>query len=330
MLSSLLKKAKQEAIGNQGAPGAKTDQFQTGQESKAEIKTPIWSPLYTVSLATSQPLLDRVYYFPGVISQLFSDALWDYVDLKFAGKWVELPHAKRKLLRIGGSVEHDGLRDQEPLDGVFEELASYLLETKLVSLKPNHILLNHYPIGSGIQPHTDGPLYSPHVCILSQGSSSIFEFCKSWEDFKNGKTQRVFVESQSLFFFSGDAYLNQMHSIRDLREDTINVTLEKTKNASGAESISVHWDVLNSGEALGGLGEIEKGIKRLNKIEISEMELEEIAISSLRNQKIEVKKIQKKTETHKEEFILFIPRSTRRSLTIRHVQLAAPSSSKSN
>jgi alkylated DNA repair protein alkB family protein 6 len=40
--------------------------------------------------------------------------------------------------------------------------------------------VNEYIDGIGIMPHTDGPLYFPHVAILSLGSGAIFNFYKDY------------------------------------------------------------------------------------------------------------------------------------------------------
>lgn len=41
---------------------------------------------------------------------------------------------------------------------------------------PNHVLLNAYTGGKGIQDHQDGPIYHSAACILSTGGSAVINF----------------------------------------------------------------------------------------------------------------------------------------------------------
>lgn len=46
-------------------------------------------------------------------------------------------------------------------------LNSLLIQRKIFKKAFNHVLINEYQPGQGIMPHEDGPLYIPHVAIIS-------------------------------------------------------------------------------------------------------------------------------------------------------------------
>jgi len=50
-------------------------------------------------------------------------------------------------------------------------------------IEMNHVLLNEYPKGVGIMPHTDGPLYYPFVCDISLLSDCLFKFFPDIESY---------------------------------------------------------------------------------------------------------------------------------------------------
>ena len=67
----------------------------------------------------------------------------------------------------------------------------------------NHILINDYPPGIGIMPHSDGPAYHPKVFVLSLNSYCIINFQKSYNssDSKVSISCRVLLEPDSIHIF---------------------------------------------------------------------------------------------------------------------------------
>ena len=55
---------------------------------------------------------------------------------------------------------------------------------------PNHVLLNAYSPGEGIQSHQDGPIYHPGVCILSLGASAVMHF---YEKLPDGERSSIII-----------------------------------------------------------------------------------------------------------------------------------------
>ena len=85
--------------------------------------------------------------------------LVDFMDLDPVCSWVQLKNRRLKEFKTPLP---------QPLQGLCNELErSKLFPETYPSL--NHVLVNEYLPGQGIMAHKDGPMYSPHVIILSLG-----------------------------------------------------------------------------------------------------------------------------------------------------------------
>lgn len=51
---------------------------------------------------------------------------------------------------------------------------------------PNHVLVNGYPLGGGILPHADGPVYAPRAVILSLGVGVTMDYWREAGDVAGG------------------------------------------------------------------------------------------------------------------------------------------------
>lgn len=90
---------------------------------------------------------------------------------------------------------------------------------------PNHVLLNEYQPGQGIDAHKDGPLYAPRVAILSLNSTACFEFLEETStaeasDPANDSTgsirrpvAKLLLPPRGVLVFSGDAYTDKLHRV---------------------------------------------------------------------------------------------------------------------
>lgn len=150
-------------------------------------------------------------------------------------EWLGL--TKRKLLNLGGVPHPDGM--------IAEQLPSWLHDIVLSRLDamgifpqdspPNQVLLNEYCGGQGINPHNDGPLYEPIAVIISLASSTLLHFLrlptgfdpstgsvgrKGWEEL-GAPVANVLLEPGSMLVFTGDAYTNFLHGIRDTTEEVV-------------------------------------------------------------------------------------------------------------
>jgi len=98
-----------------------------------------------------------------------------------------LPHSNRRLQKHGGDVTIAGLKNQVELPDFLRIISEKLHISNISPFLANHVLLNEYPRGIGIMPHTDGPLYYPWVNSVSLGSSCVFEFYENMADYRDHK-----------------------------------------------------------------------------------------------------------------------------------------------
>lgn len=125
-----------------------------------------------------------VFYLPDYITAEDEKNLLGYIySSENKEKWHVLPKSGRRLQKLGGDVSPEGLI-AEPIPEYFEKINKQLNKNGIFKARiPNHILLNEYPPGVGIMPHTDGPLYYPFAVILSLESSCVFCFYKEYSNF---------------------------------------------------------------------------------------------------------------------------------------------------
>ena len=76
---------------------------------------------------------------------------------------------------------------------------------------PNHVLLNEYQPGQGIDAHKDGPLYAPHVAILSLGSHATFQFVE--DTTARSPLASLLLPPRGVLVFTGDAYEHALHTV---------------------------------------------------------------------------------------------------------------------
>jgi alkylated DNA repair protein alkB family protein 6 len=124
--------------------------------------------------------------------------------------------SNRRLKVIGG------IPTGSKLGMVPEELPCWLntLFNELNKLSPyplNHLLLNEYSKGQGIGAHKDGPLYQPHVFIISLMGSSMIEFLNDDQQI----VAQVYLQPRSLLVFELETYTNFKHVIYSRHTDVI-------------------------------------------------------------------------------------------------------------
>lgn len=143
-----------------------------------------------------------VYYCPNWLSseeesQLLSickkapSHAWTHLKRRTLQNWGGHPRPRpgAKKKVAGGALGY--LKNPGPLPPYMPSLTSRLLSDGIFdsSCAPNHVLLNQYERGQGIMAHSDGPLYHPVVAILSLGSASIMRFYKEVRDTKLAEKQ---------------------------------------------------------------------------------------------------------------------------------------------
>jgi len=133
-----------------------------------------------------------------------------------ATEWLALP--KRRLLNLGGVPHPDGMI-AEPLPSWLDAVWRRLQQVGAFpqDIVPDQVLLNRYDTNDGIDPHADGPLFEPHVAIISLQSESLLQFLEPSNDLKGDvhpgarlaatwgdldpAAATVLLQPRSLFFF---------------------------------------------------------------------------------------------------------------------------------
>ena len=161
------------------------------------------------------------------------------VDGADARRWT--PLRGRRLQSLGGLPRPPPeMMSREPLPTWVQSVCDALVASGAfpADTPPNHVLLNEYTPGQGIDAHKDGPLYAPHVCILSLNSTATFEFLEEVSPPGDGApptaeessaamasaptrtaVARLLLPPRGVLVFSGDAYENKLHRVPPRHED---------------------------------------------------------------------------------------------------------------
>jgi len=171
------------------------------------------------------PNTDTVYYIPNYVNQKDHDLIRDSLLNKDKAGWNELP--RRIVKKYGGDVTAKGLsnhlyfhsfilylENKTDLPSYLKPLADKVYDDFIVSMNPNHMLINGYSPSDGIMPHTDGPAYHPEVACLNLNSNSLLSFWKDLDGVRNNEyLARVYCEPRSLVIFTDKFYSDYLHGI---------------------------------------------------------------------------------------------------------------------
>ena len=144
----------------------------------------------------------------------------------------------RRLQMFGGQPAMPMVH--EPLPAWVQSVCEQLVRAGVFpeDSPPNHVLLNEYQPGQGIDAHKDGPLYAARVAILSLGSHTAFEFLE--EDTSSDVIVRrplasLLLPRRGLLVFEGDAYAHALHTVsRATEDDTSALLWLGARDADGA------------------------------------------------------------------------------------------------
>jgi alkylated DNA repair protein alkB family protein 6 len=81
---------------------------------------------------------------------------------------------------------------------------------------PNHVLMNYYPVDTGIMPHKDGSAYHPLVAIISLNDAVMLKFYSKLlnsNDTPHAYTFAVLCQPRSCIVFTDDLYSRYYHGI---------------------------------------------------------------------------------------------------------------------
>ena len=166
--------------------------------------------------------LTGVWHIGEWISAEEEAALTECIDRSHIFQWTKL--LDRRLLHLGGSPA-DSLGqgiDLEPLPAWTQAVCDEFARGAVfpATAPPNHVLLNDYKPGQGIDAHKDGPLYAPLVAVLSLGSHATFQFVTNTP--QQVPVASLLIPRRGLLIFSGDeAYVQHLHTVTALAADDL-------------------------------------------------------------------------------------------------------------
>ncbi|KAL3915821.1 MAG: hypothetical protein SGPRY_007067 [Prymnesium sp.] len=177
-------------------------------------------PTFLLQPRTSRPALGSarkvgrvatVRHVGGWLSEEEEMELLDCVDNSPTHSWTQL--RGRRLQQYGGTPLPSEPMKVEALPAWISSVVARVVDAGVFppSLPPNHVLLNEYLPGQGIDPHRDGPLYHPLVAIISMGSHCTFQFVT--DDLQRQPQESFLLPSRGLFLFEGDAYEKLLHTV---------------------------------------------------------------------------------------------------------------------
>ncbi len=152
------------------------------------------------SVEPVHPLLPSVRLVREWIDEREQDDLLSCIDR--TGSWQSL--RGRRVQCLGGQPG----KQREPLPRWAISLLN-LVSERCDGEAFNHVLVNEYLPGNGIEPHRDGPLYQPLVLILSLGSECSFSFYSN--DLIRREIFTLRLPPRSLLLFSDEAYESCLH-----------------------------------------------------------------------------------------------------------------------
>jgi len=179
-------------------------------------REPAWS--YRLS-KVARPALDEVSGAPATVwhcrdfvSRDEEAQIMRCVDTAPSAMWVTL--RGRQLQQHGGTPmpPPEGMVPEqlpEWVQGVCDALVAAGIFP--ADAPPNHVLVNSYQPGQGIDAHKDGPLYAPRVAILSLGSVASFDFVS--DDTERSALASLLLPPRGLLVFEHDAYEKHLHTV---------------------------------------------------------------------------------------------------------------------
>lgn len=178
-----------------------------------DVPRPRFDDVYRVSAAPS-----TVWHVPDFVTAAEEAAMLQCASRSPVERWTQL--RGRRLQNLGGLPRPppEGML-KEPLPGWVASICDGLVAAGVFSADapPNHVLLNEYQPGQGIDAHRDGPLYEPRVAILSLGSTCSFDFVSN--DEARAPLCSLLLPRRGLLVFGDDAYHTHLHTVPALTSD---------------------------------------------------------------------------------------------------------------
>lgn len=205
-------------------------------------------PLDLTDAATAPPppplasLPPSCSYFPDFVSTADEATLLQHILCAPAAKWS--PGVGRRTQNWGGRPGEKQVA--EPLPSWLQALVEALLRSGAWPAgdpPPNHVIINDYETGrEGLTPHTDGPLYTDCVAVLSLMADVVIELHRP-EDAAVAcepptRLGRMLLRQRSLNVLKGEAY-RCYHGIPRGECDVVDAAVDNLREAEGIEGEEV-------------------------------------------------------------------------------------------
>jgi alkylated DNA repair dioxygenase AlkB len=161
-------------------------------------------------------MIKGLTYIPDFIDEEHAHDLLYIIDLK---EWSN--DLKRRTQHYGYKYDYtkktvDTSMYLGKLPWWTEPITTQLVESGIISSKPDQLIVNEYNPGQGIARHTDCvPCFGPVIVSLSLNSTCMMEF----EQFSSTKKGTMMLAPRSLLVLTDEARYDWMHSIPARHED---------------------------------------------------------------------------------------------------------------
>lgn len=173
--------------------------------------------------------LDFIQHIPEWCTPEEEQELLRCVDGADSRRWTML--RGRRLQSLGGVPRAPPeMMSREPLPTWVQSVCDALVACGAfpADKPPNHVLLNEYQPGQGIDAHKDGPIYAPYVAILSLNSTAAFEFLEEIDSTDDSvaapsrvAVARLLLPPRGVLIFSGEAYEHKLHRVPARHDDDL-------------------------------------------------------------------------------------------------------------
>ena len=214
------------------APSAAEPSAAAGAPHTTEIKpTTAADVVYSLPRRAGRPCLDEVKHRVACgVSDIHHISNWcsadeeaelmRCVDGAAPERWT--PLRGRRLQSLGGLPKAPPeMMSREPLPHWVQSVCDSLVACGAfpAELPPNHVLLNEYQPGEGIDAHKDGPIYAPCVAILSLNSHATFQFLDDSPE--RAPAASLLLPPRGVLVFRRDAYEGKLHRVTAVEEDEL-------------------------------------------------------------------------------------------------------------
>ena len=222
------------------------------RRAKAEAKAaaappPPSPPLPTLDLTAASTMTpptplsglpERVYYCPHFVSEADEATLLQHILGATASRWT--PGLGRRTQNWGGRPGEKQVAEQLP--DWLHQLVDALMRSgawPVDAPPPNHVIINDYETGrEGLTPHTDGPLYTDCVAVLSLMADVVIELHRPVDAAVAcepvTRLGRMLLRRRSLNVLRGDAY-RCYHGFPGAERDVVDDSIVNLREAGGAD-----------------------------------------------------------------------------------------------